>query len=80
VLWNLRTYSYGNRGSADKVAQMDMATTLENIARAVLSNAVQWDAVRLGQHNLAADLAAWREKVGWVAAAGNPDVTTPEEA
>jgi len=69
VLWSLRSYSYHQSGKADKVASMDQNTTLENIARAVLSNAVQWDAVRPGQRDIAADLAAWREKVGWVAAA-----------
>lgn len=77
VLWGLRSYSYRNHGNADKVAQMDANTTLENIARAVLSDALRWD--NPSPHGCAADLAAWREKVGWgVVIPGQPGATAPE--
>lgn len=75
VLWGLRSNSYHNSGSADKVAGMDANTTLENIARAVARDAVRWDYPR--QDDAAADLAAWREKVGWAAA---PDQAAETEA
>jgi len=64
VLWRLRAYDYSSGStSAANVATMDANTTLENIARAVVKSAVRWEAPT--PTGLAADLAAWRAKVGW---------------
>ena len=73
VLWALVGTNNYHSDSSAKIAGLSLGAVCERIAWAVLRDAVHWDYPSKG--GLAADLAAWRETVGWPAVVVSPEQT-----